>query len=58
MDPSIPFSVGEQGRSALRAAGAELETGDYPIGHAISPEEARDVRDWIARSVPDSGGAA
>ena len=29
---------------ALRAAGAELETRDYPMGHGISPDEARDVR--------------
>ncbi|HEX5872386.1 MAG TPA: alpha/beta fold hydrolase [Longimicrobium sp.] len=58
MDPSIPFSMGEQGRSALRAARAELETGDYPIGHGISPDEARDIREWIARSLPASGGAA
>lgn len=58
MDPSIPFAMGEEGRAALRAAGAELETGDYPIGHGIAPYEARDVREWIARSLPASGGAA
>lgn len=52
MDPSIPFAMGEQGRAALRAAGAELETGDYPIGHGISPDEAADIRAWLARSLP------
>ena len=52
MDPSIPFEMGEEGRAALRAAGAELETGDYPMGHGISPDEARDVREWMARSLP------
>ncbi|HEU4882013.1 MAG TPA: alpha/beta fold hydrolase [Longimicrobium sp.] len=52
MDPAIPFQMGEQGRAALRAAGAELETRDYPIGHGISPDEARDIREWIARSLP------
>jgi phospholipase/carboxylesterase len=57
MDPSIPFDMGEQGRAALRAAGAELETGDYPIGHGISPDEARDIREWMARSLA-AGGAA
>ena len=57
MDPSIPFELGEEGRAALRAAGAELETGDYPIGHGISPDEARDIREWMARSLA-AGGAA
>lgn len=57
-DPSIPFAMGEEGRAALRAAGADLETHDYPIGHGISPEEARDVRDWVARSLPGAGGRA
>lgn len=52
MDPSIPFAMGEQGRAALRAAGAQLETGDYPIGHGISPDEAADIRAWLARSLP------
>jgi phospholipase/carboxylesterase len=51
MDPSIPFAMGEQGRAALRAAGAELETGDYPIGHGISPDEATDIRAWLARAL-------
>jgi phospholipase/carboxylesterase len=50
MDPSIPFSQGQEGRAALRAAGAEMETRDYPIGHSISPDEAADIRAWIERS--------
>ncbi|WP_420129078.1 alpha/beta hydrolase [Longimicrobium sp.] len=57
MDPSIPFSMGEEGRAALRAAGAELETRDYPMGHGISPDEARDIRDWIARTLPAADAA-
>jgi phospholipase/carboxylesterase len=57
MDPAIPIEMGQEGRAALRAAGAELETRDYPMGHGISPEEARDVREWIARPLP-AGGAA
>lgn len=57
MDPAIPFALGQDGRAALRAAGAELETRDYPMGHGISPEEATDVRDWMARSLPGEGAA-
>jgi phospholipase/carboxylesterase len=51
MDPAIPFAMGEEGRAALRAAGAELEARDYPMGHGISPDEARDIREWIQRSL-------
>lgn len=51
MDPSIPFELGQEGRAALRAAGAELEARDYPMGHGISPDEARDIREWIGRSL-------
>jgi phospholipase/carboxylesterase len=51
MDPSIPFDLGEEGRAALRAAGAELEARDYPMGHGISPDEAHDIREWIQRSL-------
>jgi phospholipase/carboxylesterase len=50
-DPAIPFAMGQEGRAALAAAGAELETRDYPIAHAISPKEANDVRLWINRSI-------
>lgn len=56
-DQSIPFAHGEQGRAALRAAGAELETGDYPIAHGISPDEARDIRRWIERWTSGEAGA-
>jgi phospholipase/carboxylesterase len=58
MDPSIPFELGQEGRAALRAAGADLETGDYPIGHGMSPDEARDIREWIERSVAALAGPA
>lgn len=54
MDEAIPFAMGQQGRAALRAAGAELEERDYAMGHGISPDEARDLRAWIERSV-DAG---
>jgi phospholipase/carboxylesterase len=48
-DASIPFALGQEGRAALRAAGASLEARDYPIGHAISPDEAREAREWVDR---------
>lgn len=50
-DPSIPFALGEEGRAVLRAAGAELEARDYPIGHGISPDEVRDARAWLEHAL-------
>lgn len=47
LDESIPWALGEQGRAALRAAGADLTARDYRIGHGISPDELRDVRGWL-----------
>lgn len=51
MDPQIPITVADEGRALLRAAGADLEARDYPMGHSIGPEEARDIRRWIADAV-------
>lgn len=46
-DPMIPFQRGAEGRQALQAAGAEVVTGDYPIGHWIDPNELADAADWL-----------
>ena len=46
-DPAIPFELAIEGRATLRAAGAELEARDYPIGHGISPQETADARAWL-----------
>jgi phospholipase/carboxylesterase len=53
-DPAIPFDFAVAGRQALAEAGAELEARDYPIGHAISQQEAADVRAWIEGALPDA----
>jgi phospholipase/carboxylesterase len=50
-DPAIPFALAERGRAALAGAGAELEARDYPIGHAIAPEELRDAMAWLGRVI-------
>ena len=47
MDPMIPFDFAVEGRALLEEAGADLTARDYPIGHGISPEEARDARAWL-----------
>ncbi len=52
-DGSIPFAWGEEGRAALRAAGARVTARDYPMGHGISPAELRDLATWLGQ---DPGG--
>ena len=47
LDPMIPFDLARDGRKRLLDAGAELTARDYPIGHGISPDEARDARAWL-----------
>lgn len=46
-DPAIPFSLAEEGRSMLKAAGADLTEGTYQMGHSISHEELQDVVRWL-----------
>lgn len=58
LDPQIPFALAMEGRALLREAGAELDAFDYPIGHAISGDEAREARAWIDRAVSDAGADA
>lgn len=55
-DPSIPFDLAVEGRAALRAAGADLEARDYPIGHWIAPEELGDAAAWMGRDLGNSNG--
>jgi phospholipase/carboxylesterase len=49
-DPAIPFAMGQQGRHALREAGADLEARDYDIGHWIDAGELRDAVTWLERA--------
>jgi phospholipase/carboxylesterase len=46
-DPSIPFELAVEGRTRLRAAGANLEARDYAIGHSISADELDDAIAWL-----------
>jgi phospholipase/carboxylesterase len=48
-DPAIPHHRAVQGQAVLRAAGAELEACDYPIGHWIDARELADATRWLER---------
>lgn len=50
-DTSIPFTVAEQGRALLQAAGADLTARDYPMGHWIEAAELQDVVTWLRQGM-------
>jgi phospholipase/carboxylesterase len=50
-DPAIPFALGERGRSRLRAAGVDLTTVDYDIGHWIDPTELAEASRWMEEAM-------
>ena len=52
-DPAIPITMAERGREKLRAAGAELEARDYPIGHGIIPDELDEAVAWLGALLED-----
>jgi phospholipase/carboxylesterase len=58
MDTAVSFALAVEGRAALDAAGADLSTFDYEIGHGVSPEEATDARNWIDRAVAGAGSGS
>ena len=46
-DPVVPLAAGEHSRQVLEALGFALEWHHYPMGHAVCPEEIRDLGDWL-----------
>ena len=46
-DPLVPESLGEAGYRRLLEMGYAAEYRRYPIEHAVSPEEIRDIGNWL-----------
>lgn len=46
-DPMLPIAWGKASADHLRAAGYTVEWHDYPMAHAVCPEEIRDIRTWL-----------
>jgi phospholipase/carboxylesterase len=55
-DPAIPFTLALEGRAALAAATADLETRDFDIGHWIDPVELSDMVAWLERGLAGAAG--
>jgi phospholipase/carboxylesterase len=48
-DPVVALARGVASRDALRALGHEVEWHDYPMEHAVCPEEIADLNAWLLR---------
>jgi len=48
-DPLIPLARGRRSRDALQALGYGVEWHEYPMPHAVCPEEIADVAAWLGK---------
>jgi phospholipase/carboxylesterase len=46
-DPMIPMQFGRQSADKLIEAGFDVEWHDYPMAHAVCPDEIVDIRAWL-----------
>lgn len=48
-DPMIPIQWGRASADKLIDSGFNVEWHDYPMAHAVCPQEIQDIRDWLVR---------
>ncbi len=48
-DPVLPLALGRHARDVLENLGLAVEWHEYPIPHAVSPQEIVDIGRWLAR---------
>jgi len=46
-DPLIPLARGARARDLLRQLGYRVDWREYPMPHAVCPEEIRDISAWL-----------
>jgi len=46
-DPVLPMDLGRTSADLLIDAGFKVQWHDYPMAHAVCPEEINDIRDWL-----------
>jgi phospholipase/carboxylesterase len=51
-DPMLPMQWGRASAERLEDAGFTIEWHDYPMAHAVCPEEIRDIRQWLLKVMP------
>jgi phospholipase/carboxylesterase len=48
-DPIVPLRLGQQGAARLEALGYPVEWREYPMQHAVCPEEIQHLAAWLGR---------
>jgi phospholipase/carboxylesterase len=48
-DPMVPMQFGRTSADRLAGAGFDVEWHDYPMAHAVCPQEIDDIRGWLLR---------
>lgn len=46
-DPMLPLALGQHSHELLEKAGYTVEWHDYPMAHAVCPDEIADIRNWL-----------
>ena len=49
LDPMLPMQWGKLSAERLTETGFAVEWHEYPMVHAVSPEEIRDIREWLIK---------
>ena len=48
-DPMLPMQWGQLSAERLEEAGFTIAWHDYPMAHAVCPEEIQDIREWLLK---------
>jgi phospholipase/carboxylesterase len=51
-DPTVSLDFARYSRQQLVAAGYDVEWREYPMAHAVCPDEIEDIRTWLLRVLP------
>lgn len=55
-DPMIPMQWGRASADRLIDSGFEVEWHDYPMAHAVCPQEIQDIRAWLLKVFGSGSG--
>ncbi len=55
-DPMLPIGWGRASADKLTEAGFGVEWHEYPMAHAVCPQEIEDIRAWLLRVFADDSG--
>ncbi len=56
-DPMLPVGWGRTSADKLMEAGFNVEWHDYPMAHAVCPQEIEDIRTWLLQVYAETSGA-